>query len=169
MIWPFLFALLFVIFAWRDTYKMSCGFMDYFTDTFLLALFTAVVFCVGIGFALFIGLAMPKQWSGPETTKLVNLRDNDSINDRFFLGFGSINATQYYFFYEEIGSGYKPGKVAAADNVTVFEEKQEGGELKTYSYQFVSPSFRWIALKRQHQKYEFFVPEGSIKKDFVLQ
>jgi len=81
----------------------------------------------------------------------------------------SISTTQYYFFYKEVGQGYQPGKVAIADNVLVFEEKRQGGELRTYTYQFVNSSLGWIAMGWQSQKYEFVIPEGSIKKNFMLQ
>ncbi|MEK7568368.1 MAG: hypothetical protein AAB498_01935 [Patescibacteria group bacterium] len=169
MIWPFLFAVLFVIFAWRSVYDVASDFLEYYFSTFFLVIFTALAFGVGLGFASLVGLAVPKHWTGPETAKLVSLRDGDGISGHFFLGTGSIGATQYYFFYKEAGQGYQPGKVAVADNVIVFEEKRQGGELKAYTYQFVNPSFGWIAIDWQGQKYEFVIPEGSLKKNFVLR
>ena len=169
MIWPFLFALLFVIFAWRSIYDMASDFLEYCFETFTLVILTTVAFGVGLGFASLIGLAMPKHWTGPETAKLVSLRNGDGISGHFFLGTGSIGTTQYYFFYKEAEQGYQPGKVAVADNVMVFEEKRQSGDLKAYTYQFVNPSLRWIAMDWQSQKYEFVIPEGSLKKNFVLQ
>ena len=169
MIWPFLFALLFVIFAWRSIYDKASDFLDYCFSTFFLVVFTAMAFGVGLGFASLIGLAVPKHWTGPDTAKLVSLRDGDGISGHFFLGTGSIGTTQYYFFYKEAGQGYQPGKVTVTGNVMVFEEKRQGGELKAYTYQFVNSSFGWIAMDWQSQKYEFVIPEGSLKKNFVLQ
>ena len=169
MIWPFLFALLFVIFAWRSIYDMASGFLEYCFSTLFLVVFTAMAFGVGLGFASLIGLAVPKHWTGPDTAKLVSLRDGDGISGHFFLGTGSIGTTQYYFFYKEAGQGYQPGKVTVTGNVMVFEEKRQGGELKAYTYQFVNPSLGWVAIDWQSQKYEFVIPEGSLKKNFVLQ
>jgi len=100
---------------------------------------------------------------------LVSLRNSDGISGNFFLGTGSIGTTQYYFFHKEAGRGYRPGKVEVADNVVVFEEKRQNGELRAYTYQFVNPSLRWVAKDRKSQKYEFVIPEGSLKKNFVLQ
>ena len=77
--------------------------------------------------------------------------------------------TQYYFYYKEAGRGYQPGRVEVADNVTVFEEKRQAGELKVYTSKFVNPSLEWVALNVEHHKYEFIIPEGSLKKNFVLQ
>lgn len=169
MIWAFLFALLFVIFAWKSIYDMVSDFLEYCFLTLFFVFCTAIAFGVGIGFALLIGLAVPKHWTEPETAKLVSLRDGESNSGHFFLGTGSIGTTQYYFFYEEDGSGYRPRKVAVADNVIVFEEKRQGGELKAYTYQFVNPSFGWVAVDWPSRKYEFVIPEGSLKKNFVLQ
>jgi len=169
MIWPFLFVLLFVIFAWRSNYEFAVDFSDYVVDTLFLGLLSALVFGLGIGFSSLMGLAVSKHWTESETTQLVSLRNSDSISGNFFIGTGSIGTTQYYFFYKEAGQGYQPGKVAIKDNVVVFEEKRQNGELKVYTYQFVNPSLGWIAMDCQNQKYEFIIPEGSLKKNFVLQ
>ena len=169
MIWPFLFVVLFVIFAWRSIYDKADDFLEHCFSTFFLVILTAVVFGVGVGFASLIGLAVPKHWTGPETAQLVSLRDSDGISGHFFLGTGSIGTTQYYFFYEEVGQGYQPGKVAVTEKVMVFEEKQQNGELKVYTRRFVNPWLRWVALHWQGQKYEFVIPAGSLKKNFILQ
>lgn len=168
MIWPFLFVLLFVIFAWKSIYRESCDFLDYFFDTLFLGLMSILVFALGIGFSLLIGLAGSKQWIGPETAKLVSLRGNDGISGSFFLGIGSIGTTQYYFFYKEAEGGYQPGKVKIVNNVMVFEEKRQDAQVKIYTYRFTKPWLKWFAECWPSRKYEFVVPEGSIKKDFVL-
>ena len=93
MIWPFLFALLFAIFAWRSIYEMGTNFLDYCFATYLLVVLTAVAFGVGLGFASLIGLVVPKHWTGPETAQLVSLRGDDDISGNFFLGTGKY---QYY-------------------------------------------------------------------------
>jgi hypothetical protein len=51
----------------------------------------------------------------------------------------------------------------------VFEGKRQDGELKVYTYEFVNPSFKWIAINWLRQKYAFVIPEGSIKMNFELQ
>ncbi len=111
MIWPFLSALLFVIFAWSSMYNIAFNFLMYCFSTILFVIFTAVAFGVGLGFASLIGLAVPKHWTGPERAKLVSLRDGDGISGAFFLGTGSIGTTQYYFFYKDAErGGTNPGR-----------------------------------------------------------
>ncbi|MBI2046515.1 MAG: hypothetical protein HYT28_03825 [Parcubacteria group bacterium] len=175
MIWPFLFVLLFVIFRWGRIYGTYFNFPEilvgYFFDTLFLGLISAFLFTLGSGLGSLIGLAVPKHWVATETTQLISLRNSDGVSGDLFLGTGSIGATQYYFFYQKDGKGYRQGKVAINDNAVVFEEKRQDGELKTYTYQFVDPSLRWIAIDLQNKKkYEFTVPEGSLHKEsFVLQ
>lgn len=168
MIWPWLFAVLFVIFARKSIYRLSTDFIEYFFDTLFFAFFSAIAFGIGCGFALLIGLTLPKQWIGPESVQLASLRGNDSVNGHFFLGTGSIGTEQYYFFYEEAGQGYRPGKIKVADNVAIFEEKRLNGEARWYTYRFTNPSFKWIALHTTQYRYEFIIPEGSLKKNFTL-
>ena len=170
MVWPFVFVLIFIIFSWRNFYdNLVNDFLEYCMTTLTLAFFAALAFALGILLALAIGLVVPSQWAGPETTNLVSLRNSDGISGHFFLGTGSIGNTQYYFFYKEAGQGYKPGKVEVANNVIVFEDKREDGQLKTYTRQFINPLFKWIAIDRLKHRYEFIIPEGSLKKNFSLQ
>ena len=128
---------------------------------------TVTWFLIGIAFAFLIGLAMPKHWE-PKTTELVSLRDDSGVSGRFFLGTGAINENQYYVFYKKIGSGFQQGKVEVSDNVTIFEEEREDGEVKLYIYQFVNPSSWLWSLDYEEKKWEFFIPKGSIKRNFVL-
>src|SRR3990167_4853279 len=167
MLWPLIFALVIVNFAWRPLYGSSYDFLEYFFSSIFLGFFATIGLAVGLAFALLVGLAVPKHWTAGEVIKLVSLRSSDGINGNFFLGTGSIGTTQYYFYYKEAGRGYQPGKVEVADNVMVFEEKRQGGDLKAYTYQFVNPSLGCIAMDWQSQKYEFVIPDGSLKKNFV--
>ena len=169
MIWPFLFVLFFIVFTYGSMYQMAHSFLDYFMGTLFLGVLSALVSGFGIGFSSLVGLVVSKHWTGPETAQLVSLRDSEGISGHFFLGTGSIGTTQYYFFYKEMGQGYQPGKVAIADNVMIFEEKRQNGKLKAYTYEFVNPSFRWVAMDWRSKRYEFVIPEGSLKKNFVLQ
>ena len=169
MLWPLIFALVIVIFAWRPLYEDSFGFLEYLLSTMFLAMLAIAGLVAGIAVALIVGAAVPKHWTEGETIKLVSLRSGDSVSGSFFLGTGSIGTTQYYFYYKEAGRGYQPGRVEVADNVTIFEEKRQAGELKVYTSKFVNPSLEWVALNVEHHKYEFIIPEGSLKKNFVLQ
>jgi hypothetical protein len=168
MLWGVLAALLFVINAWHDVLESSKGFLDYFFGGFILAVFGAVAFVFGLLFASIIGLFVKKQWRKTAEAELVNLRSSDGVSGNFFLGTGSIGTQQYYFFYQKVGDGCRPGKVEVNDNVTVYEEKRHNGQLKVYTLGFSNDAWRWFAFCWPSERYEFRIPEGSLKKNFVL-
>ena len=123
---------------------------------------------------LIVESIIPKQWVEVETIELISLRDSENISGRHFLGTGSIGTKQYYFFYKKAGKGYQPGKIEVDDNIIIFEENRTNGEIKKYKEKFIdSPRYRsWRLISfmtmPRNEKYEFFIPEGSLKKDFTL-
>lgn len=169
MIWAFAFALIFVVFAWRDIYDMASGFLDYVMDTLFFCLLTALIFAVGIGFGFIVGTAFPKDWIPSPQARLVSLRNADGVNGTFFLGTGSIGTDQYYFYYKEVEGGYQPGKVLVANNVTVHEENRQDALMQRYVWQFTSSTYEWFGFTWPHEKYDFYIPQGTLKKNFVLQ
>ena len=184
MIWVCIFPLLGAIFGWKifeyakDT---SWSFSSYVASTLLAAIFAFCGFVAGASLGTQMGTGHPAHWKLEETAALVSLRSSSGVTGNFFLGSGTIGQGQYYFFYEKLGEGYQPGSIAAANNVTIFEEKREDGELKTYvSSGFANPWIALIGLSSQsrpyafsllklNKLYEFRIPEGSLKQNFVLQ
>lgn len=121
---------------------------------------------------MFAGSFFQKQWTLNEEARLVTLRTTDGLQGTFFLASGSIGDAQYYFFYKEVeGGGYKPDKILVADNVTIYEEDREDGMVKVYRYGIVNPP-RWFIVAPnstiQRVKYEFHIPRGAIKRNFIL-
>lgn len=129
---------------------------------------------IGIVFGLIVSLVLgalvPEQFVYRSTTKLASLRSNDGVRGSFWLGSGHIGTTPYYFFYKEAGGGYQPGQVAVENyNVTVIEEGRTDGELRTYVTE-CSRSMRWFVICGEPRvRYEFHVPEGSLKRGFAVQ
>lgn len=170
MIWPIGFAIAFVILTYQEFYRYAHSFLDYFMGSMLLGIIALMAFGIGFGLAFLVGLVVPKRWLDPNKTKLISLRSGDGVSGQFFLGTGHIDSVQYYFFYEDAGNGgYRPGKIPADDNVVVFEDSRTDGELKTYQYRFSNSLLNWIAFDTGDTRYEFFIPNGSLKKGFVLQ
>ncbi|MCR4276479.1 MAG: hypothetical protein NUV90_03785 [Candidatus Parcubacteria bacterium] len=169
MIWPIGFAIAFVILTYLEFYRYAHSFLEYFMGSLILGMMTVLVFGIGLGLAFLIGLFLPKKWSDPTKTKMVSLRSGDGVSGQFFLGTGHINSVQYYFFYEEAGNGgYRPGKISADDDVVVFETDRQDGELKTYQLGFSNSLLNVIAVDIGNTRHEFFIPNGSLKKGFVL-
>lgn len=169
MLWAISSVILFVVFAWKDIYKYSDEFLEYAFFTFFLTFFAAIAFAVGLAIASLIGCAIRKKWHDSETAELVSLRDGNGMSGHFFLGTGSIGAQQYYFFYKKIGEGYQPGKVEVANNVMVYEQERQSGQMKTYIRDFSNPAWNLLAICWTTERYEFIIQSGSLKKNFVLQ
>ena len=175
MLWPLIFAVLAAILGWKECFGFTAtlgGYFQYIAGAFYLFVIAFIGLLIGALFAAFIGVFIPKRWKYTETIKLVSLRNSEGAQGRFFLGTGTIDHTQYYFYYQQVeGGGYKPGRLEIDDNIVVYEEKaREDGELKIYEKQFLHlhEMLTLIAMFCSGDKHEFFIPEGSIKKDFKL-
>lgn len=106
-----------------------------------------------------------------ETYHLVSLRNNDGVQGSFFLGSGSIGTEQYYFFYQEAGDGFMPGKVLVDGNVTVYEEDRTNADLVAswteYRHHPIDNFvIHWNA--GSYTRYAFHVPRGAIQRNFTL-
>ena len=58
MLWPLIFALVIVIFAWRPLYEDSFGFLEYLLSTMFLAMLAIAGLVAGIAVALIVGAAL---------------------------------------------------------------------------------------------------------------
>lgn len=134
------------------------------------------LFVANLGAFLFAHTFMidaPWKWSDTYyTTKLVSLRSGDGVSGSFWLGNGNIESTGYYFYYVRVDKGYKLFKLSAEKDVTIIEEKRTDGELREYIGEVINPiSLWWISPRfpKGREKYEFVIPEGSLKQNFSVQ
>lgn len=113
-----------------------------------------------------IGYFPAQNFTEDKTISLVALQDNSTIYGSFFLGSGSINQEQKYFYMKKVGSGFKQDSISA-DDVIVFEDDSEP-RLVTYESDFVNPWWFIIGLPSQSKDSEIHIPEGSILKDYKI-
>ncbi|OGF62178.1 hypothetical protein A2662_04615 [Candidatus Giovannonibacteria bacterium RIFCSPHIGHO2_01_FULL_45_33] len=159
--------ILVIVFSWADWFRYASDFLDYFFLSLSGLSLVGVVATIGAGLAFLVGCILPKKWQNSGTAKLIAMRDINGIKGSFVLGTGSIESKQYYFFYKEQGGGFVPGKVEVSDNVVIYEEGREDGALKSFSREFSNPIF-WFFGVVSSERYEFFIPKGSIRTGFVL-
>lgn len=141
-------------------------------DRSLIFPMTVVGFFVGFIVAMLIGVFLPLQWVPLETRPLVNLRSNDGISGRFFLGSGTVGTTEYYFYYtKNQDGGFEPNKLSTDSNkIVIFEEDRSDGELRIYEDTFTNKILDYIAIDlSSKRKYEFHIPLESLTRDFHLQ
>lgn len=144
------------------------GFMELFMTTFALGLFSFIVLVIGSFIAFVLGACFPKYWKLVGTETLVSLRNQTGVSGSFFLGTGTVDSEDYYYYY--VGSaekGYQPSKIEVDGNVTIFEEERADGELKTFSHEFTSDIFSLFGISIG-KRYEFRIPKGSLVQNFEL-
>ncbi len=180
MFWFIVFALMVlqqVVNMWRKGIFYRAEVVLLGISALLCALILASVTAFSVG--ALVG-AQEKQWVLEETEeiiKLVSLRDQQGgAAGRFMLGTGTIGNADYYYFYKEVGDGYQADKVRVGNNATIFErkseaEKQPGSELKIRRITFKLKYSSWFYFSfppNSTVEYQFFIPQGSLKKSFSL-
>jgi hypothetical protein len=127
----------------------------------------------GFMLAIIIGTFLPTHFVEVGRNELVSLRGGCMTEGSFVLGCGSLSSNLYYIYYKKNNSGYQQGMVEVSDNVTIFEDEIiTEGTLKIYQRKFVNPWNNNIALmlhSEENKKYEFHIPKGSLKKNFILE
>lgn len=124
-------------------------------------------FAIGIGISFGVGAALPKEYVMDRQIELVTIQDTSGIQGSFFLGTGHIESKSYYVFYQKEGNGVRFGKVSA-EKAVVYEEERNGGLIKTYTRQFTSGWHNAFGTTLGGEKYEIFIPQGSILHEFQL-
>lgn len=102
---------------------------------------------------------------------LVAIRDKDGINGQFFLGTGTLQSEQYYFYYRTNSDGsVTPDRVRAGQGVRVYEEDRADAELVEYEWR-LDQSWAWLVALRSNSdgwSYKFYVPKGTVRAGFTM-
>jgi hypothetical protein len=106
-----------------------------------------------------------------EVTPLYALKDNSNLSGTFFLGSGSVNETDYYYYIvKEEGKGYCVKKKAInnytyLDYLNAEDCKYDEPCLAYYYNQWDNKILRFFAWSPENW-YTFYVPEGSIIENY---
>ena len=106
-----------------------------------------------------------------EVTPLYALKDNSNLSGTFFLGSGSVNETDYYYYIvREEGKGYCVKKKAInyytyLDYLNAEDCEYDEPCLAYYYNQWDSKILRFFAWSPENW-YTFYVPEGSIIENY---
>ncbi len=122
---------------------------------------------LGVAVAFWLGLAGATRPVTVATEELVSLRNGEVASGHFFLGVGTLEGRQYYFYFKKQDSGFVLEKLAT-DDVTIYEEDRADGRLVVLRKKFVSSRTYLWALPPLERIHRIHVPKGSIKRDFTL-
>ena len=162
-----IFGAFFAFVIAREVYKHSFGFYDYFISTLIAALGGVVGVCVGAIIAVAIGFFVPKQWVLVDTVQLAGLRNGQS---NYYVRASLSGTSETYFYYKKDGPALVPGQVRAGSNVSIIEEKDRtSGSLKVYAERLDNKLWGIVAIYVSDKRYEFYVPEGTVIREFNLR
>lgn len=192
-IWPLLFVAIVVAFwlfcwkyGWRSFMEMwheneygslipkfFAGFIAVMT-TALMLLVCVGAGAIGFGVARMVGGAMPQVWHECWRSQLVSMRNADgetgSIKGSVFLIAGSIGQSSTYFYYTTTSDGgFRQQKWTPNNDTTIYEEDRAGGEVVQFDEQLAKPWMAWFGEADDRLRMDFYVPVGSVQKQFVLK
>lgn len=156
---------IYMVAVFRNATKPIKERWEMFGCMFVLLMFSfLVIYC-------FIGIAWRKntEYHRRETYELVALKDNTTIQGSIFFFSGTM---RYYFYYKESNGALKLQSIPVR-NTEIYEEQRNDGTVTRYDVWGVTKSgFNWLSpipyWDRKCSKYVVRIPEGTIKRDFVL-
>ncbi len=104
-----------------------------------------------------------------EIVKLASFGDRFGTHGSFFLGSGSVNSTEYYYYYASLPDGGKRmGKITAiGSGAVIFEEERTDGEFEIRRwYAAGGLEFFYFKFPQENLFYKFRVPKGTVLNEF---
>jgi hypothetical protein len=163
-----LLALLIAL-VWSGIYVFAIcndGLGDFFVAWLASSLGALLLSCF---LCYIIGLFFDEHYVAQETKQLAAVANSYGSSGSFFIGCGSIDQTQYYFYMEKTAEGYKPQRLEVEDNIIIKESAKESPKLIKSIYEFNKEWAYLIAMPHGDDKYTFIIPKGSIKNNFIMQ
>jgi hypothetical protein len=173
---------------WFFTFKNICydsnfpefhderHFLGWVIAIFVSVSYSYIISLVPFGIAAVIG-SLPERWgTADKKYPLVALREKDGGSGRFyFLGTGSIEDTQYYFWYRKNEDGsVSGGKTRRVPGVRIYEDTDEP-YMQTFKTKYKAAwvgKYLWLVgidMRSDEVWYpDFHIPAGSIQEGYVL-
>lgn len=151
------------------------NFLEWVFLIFAGSFFSFLISLVPIGMAYFIQSTYEVTGVKDREYPLVALREKDGISGNFyFLGSGTFQDSQYYFWYRKDGDHISGGKTLREQGVRIYEEPGEA-KMMTYKTAYKSEwtkKYGWIfglGIEEDHKWCDTFsIPLGSIKEGYSL-
>lgn len=163
--WIIICAALVIGFA---VYGVACDGIGFGLLSGLLGFFIGflVAFCGSMIVGCVMSTDANTEYMLENSQALVALKDNNTISGRFFLGSGSINSTQYYYYAAENERGIKVDKVATSKCYIQYANSD-------YRIEWYEPVFKdkwrnWFAVQMKDQYCIVYIPDGSITEEFSV-
>jgi hypothetical protein len=150
------------------------GFLSWIFMVIVSCFFTGIISLIPFGIACWIGSLPKRTGKFDKDYPLIALRQKDGISGKFFLGSGTVNDEQYYFWYRKESDHISGGKTIRSSGVRIYEGDYSPF-MRTYKDDYLSPKtskYIWIVGidMRGEDNYlpDFYIPSGSIQEGFSL-
>jgi hypothetical protein len=153
------------------------GFLGWCFLIFVGCFISFLISWVPIGIAAFIGSFPERTGIKDKEYPLISLRERDGTSGQFyFLGSGSINDVQYYFWYRRNSGGdISGGKTIRESDVRIYETDGSEAKMITFKTEYKNRDvWRWLWIfgidlrDRADWCPDFYIPKGSIKEGYQL-
>lgn len=101
-------------------------------------------------------------------TNITALKDNQVTASSYFLGTGSTDGSQYYFYMTESEKGKRMGKISASKRVFINEGSTTNPRLEKYEAEYTNEFLTFILPDYTFADYEyvFHIPEETVTTEF---
>jgi hypothetical protein len=138
------------------------GYLDWFMRV-MLGFFVGSILCA----AIWAFTPTEENYELVETTQLHNLYDDSSVQGGFFLGSGTLDEAEYYFYNTVTERGLSPQKILKYHNdVYVVEDGDSNPRLEKYCS--FSVGYPWWTLGFDCYKV-FHIPVGSVDGSYTVR
>ena len=140
-------------------------------DAIHLTIFPTPLISILFGLLLMLGVRgidSKETVSYKPTCNIISIRNNDVTSGNFMLGCGSINQSEYYFyFYKTLNGGYARGK-KDVNRTVIVEDNTKHPHIEILKTTYESKS-GWFKFRDQEEEdYKIVVPKGTILNKFQL-
>jgi hypothetical protein len=161
--------------TWRE-FQRPLSFLNWAFFIFMGCFISFLISIVPIVIGCIIGSQTQKRYKAVLDAEypLIALREKDGITGHsYFLGSGTIEDTQYYFWYRKQGDSIRGGKTKRTEGVRIFETDDSEPKMVTWKTEYSLDKWAWIIGFEDEQgsinwNPDFYIPKGSIKEGFIL-
>lgn len=145
------------------------GFYEWVPFVFFAAMFSLLLALLMRFVTYFLlGFVPILNWKRTSWWKLAALRLKPGMSGTFFLGTGTIEGVQTFFYYFTRNDGALVPDQIGAHNVRIYEQNRTDGKLEKYTA--VYPVWAWIFLPpfMHETRFEFHIPKGSVVRGYSI-
>ncbi|MCG8750498.1 hypothetical protein [Tenacibaculum finnmarkense] len=97
-----------------------------------------------------------------------SLGNDKYVKGKFFLGSGSVQEKDYYFFYVNTSKGYQRLKILVSETYIIETDKRAPEYVKVYS-KYNDEGIFWKVLFHDEKFNRLYVPKNTIIRDFKVR